>query len=465
MTQAHERFENSALVEAWLKESTWLEPVDEGRVAAIVHHTPQARRWPPQVDPGRFAPMLNATKFVAASVVLALTGGLLLNVLPTDPTPAEPVPAAETATATTEATTEVVTEATHSLITFPDEIPEGVESGAIETPQGPARWIRTTHPEGLPWLSDVLPWGDGIAVFAEFYTALVATEDGVTWTSIELPDGSAARSEVAYLDGFYYYVSPQTQRMWVSRGPGDAWRELDSSAMEATRQAGWNAFGFRTTAPQLINGRVVFEVSNRYTLPRRALGIPTRKTKKMKRLRNDRYALCGSGSCPEGGRDSRWILQFDQTAEGLKVTHANSGKPLGLIAGATLSELYVGEEGANTRAFAVDGEQVVQVGQAWVGDPALGRNFRARQPVEIVPPPNVPPGTTPAWTGAAWHARSPESVASDGPNEHWMHLGGEWVSLESLGLPAGAAVYGLDDVTVIGGDGHLWLLLLPAATE
>ena len=149
--QAQERFEHGALVESWLKEPTFLEPVDESRVAAIVHQTPQVRRWPPQVDLGRFAPMFNATKFMAASVILALTGGLLLSVLPVHPVTDESLVGAETATASPTPTPVTATAAltepprladvTTPIISLPDELPDDVESGPIQTPAVAARWI------------------------------------------------------------------------------------------------------------------------------------------------------------------------------------------------------------------------------------------------------------------------------------------------------------------------------------
>lgn len=536
MTQT--RFEDRALVEAWLKEPTWLEPVDEDRVAAIVHQTPQVRRWPPQLDLGRFAPMLNATKFVAASVILALTGGLLLTTLPTEPT-AGPVPAAETATATATATPRATSatetepprtiESTGPIITLPDELPEGVESGTIDTPAGPIRWVRldTSDPEAVVprWVGPILPWGDGIAVPGN--GSLYVTHDGVAWTLAS----ESVPGFPTYVDGTFVVVDTGGDRVWISSGPGSGWQELDAMAMADARIKGWKASPGRRVAagPMSVDDRIIFVVQQSYRLPVERLGIPPRKNKamkrEMKRLGNGRYALCGGGrgtqSCEQLGEDAKWVLQFEEQPKGLAVIDDRTGERLGLLEGASADQLYQGVWARHNRIFAIEGGAVVEINSPWRGlgpgavanrtvapgsespivalwwdrlhdadtpgapaivsevpaggtlqietfldrltatsrgpDGTYSQAWRSVDGVEWVPAPDgVPRRADLRWTGSAWLAarRTGASI------QHWLHLGGEWVSLDALELGDYPAA-GIGNLTVVGGGDELWVLEHP----
>lgn len=391
MTQT--RFEDRSLVEAWLKEPTWLQPVDEDRVAAIVHQTPQVRRWPPQVDLGRFVPMLNATKLVAASVILALVGGLLFTTLPTGPT-AEPVPAAETATATAtpspEATSSVkAAESSRTIpptgptITLPDELPEGSQSGTIETPAGPLRWARVPMTDSSPTgLEAVVPWGDGVAAW-EYGPGMYATSDGVTWEQIgSWPEAAwcCSASWRGQVGDTHVVVDVHSDRVHV----GDAqtgWREIDASAMSKAPSDGWRRKRYVAASPRLADGRVVFEVAVTYRLPYKRLGIPVTqkdRTRAMKSLGGGRYALCGTGtgraSCRQVGEDAEWILRFEETPKGLAVFDDRTGKRIGLLEGAAADELYEGHSGQRRWVYAIENDAVVETDPPW---PESGRRVVA----------------------------------------------------------------------------------------
>jgi hypothetical protein len=394
--QAQERFEHGALVESWLKEPTFLEPVDESRVAAIVHQTPQVRRWPPQVDLGRFAPMLHATKFVAASVILALTGGLLLNVLPVHPVTDESLVGAETATASPTPTPVTATAAltepprladvTTPIITLPDELPDDVESGTIQTPAGPARWIGLSagsEDDSIPLPSDILPWGDGIAGWRGHYQELHTTSDGLAWNKPQLPLGGPTgptlrNAEMAYLDGTYVIVDPRSEQVWMTTDPESEWQALDASALSATLHPGWEAAGRRVgSGPMIIDGQVVFTVESLYRIPRDELGIRLHHTKNLRKLPDGRYVLCGghrSTCSPE------WVLRIKETPEGLVVRRDATGERLGLIEGATLDEVYDGPGGRRVRLFAIEGDRVVELESTASGLGPLQVNGRVTAP-------------------------------------------------------------------------------------
>lgn len=548
MTQmsAHERFEDAALVEAWLKEPTFLEPVDEGRVAAIVHQTPQARRWPPQLDLGRFTPMLNATKFVAASVILALTGGLLFAVLPTEPT-TELMPAAATATgqatasptATAEATTEVATEPPlvidpdTPVITLPDQLPEDLEGGTIDTPAGPARWVHLTGTDGsLPFpFMVVLPWGDGIASWDGYHGELHTSPDGIAWTRVE--KDWPMRGTMTIAGDTYVLVDAARGRVMTATDPEGEWQELDASALEAARLTGWETDEqWLAQAPLLVDDRIVFAVRYGYRLPKRELGISSDGTKNFRALPDGRYVLCSAGPRSSCGADGKWVLRLKETDQGLVVRHDRTGKRLGLVEGASADQIYTGERGVYRRMFAIEDDRVVEIDSPWPSltswqaanrtvapggtDPVVtqwrsdGRasdstpglpDIVAELPrggwlrvegfpdrlvayagggvsreldtwtsidgIEWTPAPSgAPDGTEVRWTGSGWLASG-----GDYPRiEYWMHIGGEWVSLDEMGLGAVAEPRGVGNVTLVAGgrsaeDQELWVLTHPVETE
>lgn len=408
MTQA--TFEDRALVEAWLKEPTWLEPVDERRVAALVSHTPQVRRWLPQADLGRFAPMLNATKLVAASVILALVGGLLFTSLPTEPA-VELVPAAEiaqaTATPTPEATSAPEIDPSVPTITLPDELPEGSQRGTIATPAGPLDWVRLPASDEIPRISGVAPWGEGLAVW-EDGAGLFATKDGIEWeTLVATPRPRGAESlgwmladqRWGHVDGMHVVLDSSGDRVLI----GDdetGMRDIDSSAVSGARMDGWTQRGrWLGSGPMLVDGRVVFTLAIDYRLPYKRLGIPMsvgRNGGRMKPLGNGRYALCGSGggpgSCKETSDDAEWVVRFNEMPEGLAVINDRSGERIGLLEGASPDDIYEGWQGQRHRIFAIEGDTVVEIDSPW---PELSPREVGRRIV-------APGGSTPVlayWDG------------------------------------------------------------------
>lgn len=452
--------------------------------------------------------MFNATKFAAASIILVLTGGLLFNVLPAEPARDELISAAETATAVAEEPTAAATEAPVTadsdipLITLPTEIPEGVEFGTIDTPAGPARWVhlRTEWDDpSIPrWTDKVVPWGEGIATWGSYFGELHTTADGLTW---EQPDRPFKSGELSYLDGTYVVVDPSGRgRVWSSTDPEAGWTELDASALRAQHQDGWKKSSWRVgSGPMVVDGRVLFTITNRYEVPRGPLGISKDGTRNLRSLPDGRHVLCSPGRRSSCGPDGTWVLRLKETPRGLAVRHDKTGKRLGLIEGATADDIYDGEYGVQHRLFAIEGDVVVEADSPW---PGLGP---AAVSGRVMPPDGSEPllrrwksdGVADPSTGglatiasetskgswmSVWetgdrlqaHVDDGSSgitraawVSSDGvdwepmpdgapantriewvgsgwlatrygtnPAQRWMHLGGKWVALEPMGSDA-----------------------------
>ena len=457
----HEQHQHGPMIETWLKEPTWLEPVDTSRVADIVHRTPQARRWSTRIDLGRFQPMFNATKFVAATIVLALVGGFLVTNLPGEPA-TEPLPGAGTASPPTPATA-IDTKA--PLITLPTELPEGVEGGTIETSAGPARWVHLRGPkQELPVVQRLLPWGGALAAWSDYNERAAVSSDGVTWNELPLPTDARRMNlgrTMSVVDATPYLVSHESGRAWQWDHETEAWNELDAQAMhDAMPSRGWDLhYGSRVVrGPTRVGDRVVFVVQYRYEIPRAELGISLSGTKNMARLGGGRYSLCGGGGCPEDG--PKWVLRFEETERGLRVLDHRNGKRLGQIAGADASELYEGYLGSRYATFAIEDGVVVRIEPLKLGD----------TPAPDEMPPGLPSDARGRRVGATWYASAVRGNEPDFTGEHWLYLGDTWTHLGDMGLPAWVEAYDLRGTTVLttdvaAGELDVWVLTHPASGQ
>ena len=457
-------------------------------------------------------------------------------------------------------------------IELPAEVPEEIESGTFETPLGPARWVHLSGrtmafaddaPAGrtLPAAHTLIPWEDGVAAMGFF--GLWTTSDGVDWAIVPLPGdlgGPFQRRVLKHVDGTYVLVYEDPLRVWTAEDLDGDWRELDVSALEAAAPAaGWkgrhvhmSGHARLTAGPvALEDGHIVFSVSQEYRLPTPVLGLPLKETKRMRRLGDDRYALCGSGSCSDGGSKAKWTVRFEETDAGLSVVNDKTGKRLGRIDGADLSELYEGATGLKVASFEIDGDTVVPIDAPWPaldlidpdympggamvfapgGSTPVFRSWLSRRGLRpgdpgvpavarVLPLANAEhtsltvsehpdrlsavlwadlgrttyrvlgtwestDGATwregpqvlsdkarPGYTGSAWYAKG---VYSRGlPNgKHWLHIGGEWVSIDELGFPSKidpALMAGLGNVTVFTSDPlrdvvDVWVLTHPRSTD
>jgi hypothetical protein len=174
---------------------------------AVPLQTPQRRSGLPRLT-WRFGSMFSATKFVVAGAIVALFGGILLAGILTQPSD-ESAPIVG-ASSTPDASTMPPVE-------LPTAIPEGIDSGTIETPFGLARWAHLQgDDETLPGMVRPIPVPGGFVTFDEepsAYETCVATEvcqyvwfspDLFEWTRRQLP-----------VDAEYVQFRPSGGRLWL----------------------------------------------------------------------------------------------------------------------------------------------------------------------------------------------------------------------------------------------------------
>ncbi len=291
---------------------------------------------------------------------------------------------ASTMGVTAQSDPEPVESTTTQPIVLPTKIPKRLDSGTLKTPLGPARWVHlsdrsmefpdeATAGRMVPAVRSLLPWDGGVAAMGVF--GLWTTSNGVDWDTVPLPGDTGdpfRRRELTRVGDTYVLVYERPLRVWTAEDLDGAWRELDVSALEAaTPGVGWHGVRARLTAGPVVleDGRIVFSVGHEYRLPRRSLGLPLRETKRMKRQADGRYALCGSGNCSDGGAKAKWTVRFEETDRGVSVVNDKTGKRLGRIDGADLSELYEGATGLKVDSFEIDGDTIVPIDGPW---PALG---------------------------------------------------------------------------------------------
>lgn len=448
MTQRHDM---EPLLQDWLHHTLDAIPDPIHRypqISAEAIQTPQQPQWPTRLPQWRFQTMLSASKFVVAGAIVALFGGLLYTAVLTQPSD-DRVPAvgasastqsdpAELASVDPSATAEPAPVATAEdaaipeapTITLPDVLPDGVRSGTVQTPAGPARWVHLTgrspasrdevsEGEVIPAPQALVPWKDGIAAMG--YFGLWTTSDGVDWTVVPLPGDPAGpfqRRVLKRVGGTYVLIytafGPARRdpiRVWTAEDLDGAWREIEASALQAAAPgAGWNDVKARIAAGPvaLADGRIVFSVTHEYRLPRTTLGLlPLQQTKRMKRLAAGRYALCPTprpryrGSCSDGGENAKWIVRFEEADEGLSVVNDRNDKRLGRLDGADLSELYEGGTGLKVDSFAIDGDTIVPIDAPWPALGLLDSHSSEWRPQTVV---FAPGSSTPVF--ASWDSRS-----------------------------------------------------------
>ena len=444
----HEPYEHGPLVEAWLKEPTWLPETDLARVSTLIRQSPQRRSWLPRPGLGRSRFMLSATTIVAGIAAVALTGGVLLNGLaPRTPQDggltaagAEASLAIETSTAsaaTTEPTLADAREDGAVRLRLPETLPDGAWGGSIDTPAGPARWMRSTAPAGdLPLLSELGSWGDGLAILDNRAGSLWTTSDGTDWQRVPLPvDLDADRPNDGTVDitraaEAHYLLQSNRNRIWRHE-VGSTWTPLDISEVASARPTGWST-ETSFDGPRMVDGEPVFDITYRYQLPRKRLGIHRGPvTAQMHRIADDRYALCPQDNAKCSAKDAVEVIRFKPTDDGLVVRDDRTGERYGLLAGAEASQLYEGHNSSQHQAFALEGDALVPV------------DLPGRKPeraVDEAPPPGLPAKASPRRLDSGWVAfELADRIVKPGqtpqPTSWWMHFAGSWVDLSELELP------------------------------
>ena len=285
-------------------------PVD---VASIVSDVAtQSPRW-------RLQSLFSATKLIIAGMVVALFGGFLLaSLLVTRPEQADPA---------------VVTPSSEPYV-LPSEIPDDYESGVLETPVGPARWVLVTDAPANPSLMAGATTEDGFAVLDHWSNRLWHSPDLLSWTELPVP----AEAEYAQLDraGGSYWLQGHAGNgvaLWRS-GDLDEWEPIDTAALSPGDPSGPAWLG----RPVYAGGSVLVPVHDYWLDLVAYLGLPAEPGR-------ESYVIGDYGGwvfepvepgmyralTTSSDVDTMPLIRFEQTAEGLRVVDA--------LDGATLREL------------------------------------------------------------------------------------------------------------------------------
>lgn len=174
---------------------------------------------------------------VAAVVVTVVLLGLIPFLLSTD----------ETSPADTVVTT-IVDSAPAPRLT--DDIPPGIESGTVETPAGPARWVHLNpDDQTLPWGGQLVEWSKGFVIFVPPNGGIMsfwASDDGINWDSRELPVSEAENAVLTQAGGVFWLFTSNPTSVWFSED-GINWQEPDVEGRLSPEPDGfvWST-GFQT---------------------------------------------------------------------------------------------------------------------------------------------------------------------------------------------------------------------------
>jgi hypothetical protein len=296
-------------------------------VKAIPSTTPQQRGWLPPYT-GRFQSMFSATKFVVAGAIVALFGGFLLAGILTTQRSEDASPAAG-ASMSPEGTT------THPVM-LPAVIPDGIDSGTLDTPVGQVRWVHlrgdaTTLPTGL-WTLVVDPSGGYVVVDQSSTEGLWRSPDLITWTPEPVP-GEANPRELALDDGTYWLNAggPASDSLW--RSPDTrAWHEVDLDRLIPPGPDGY-AWRLDLGTPLTANGVSIVELTYRVDDSPASLGLPEDVLYwiELTEVRPGVYeARSGWRSELEA------TLRFEDTGNGLRVIDDEDGTELAVLDGVSM---------------------------------------------------------------------------------------------------------------------------------
>jgi len=233
---------------------------------------------------------------------------------------------------------------TTPLIELPAEIPEGIESGTLDTPLGPARWVHLSgDDESLPGGMKPIPVPGGFVTFDEEphpYETCSASErcqyvwfspDLFEWTRRPLPvDVEYAQ---AYFSGghFWLIANDETPNEDGDLDPPALWRSSDAQEWEAVELDGlespfpatidWRAYlGEIAASGDATVAQVTFEAQ----VGKNLLGLPPRPEGEdkvgdyasLQPDNGDSYLVMGPYDDAHG-----WV-RFEVTGDGVRVLDA-----------------------------------------------------------------------------------------------------------------------------------------------
>ena len=142
-------------------------------------------------------------------------------------------------------------------IELPAEIPEGIDSGTLQTPIGQARWVHlrgdeTTLPAELFGLANT-PNGYVVLDWDSTPLRLWRSPDLTNWTSEPL-NVEARYGELSQADGSYWLRTSEPGGLWRSTDAA-SWEQVDLADLEPPGPNGY-AWQFRPGTPAMHDGLV-----------------------------------------------------------------------------------------------------------------------------------------------------------------------------------------------------------------
>ncbi len=481
----------------------------------------------PQVRSGRGGWLVAAA--AAVFVVLLIGGfGLLARVInEPDSSPTADDPAVTTTQPATTSTT--VTDALEEAPTVAEEIPSAggneapaetpwsaedlpatAESGTLDTPLGPASWVRLptdadTMPRSL-WRRAPVAWPSGFAVFVGpqwreegvLPAELWLSTDGIEWRRQALPlDPSAEQASLTRNGDTYWLASLNPNALWRS-ADGTTWYEYDSAVLN-TSGRGWHTNG--PMSPPVTAGDLTLSYAHFNKFVSDANGDPNT----IPDPREERLYVIGESEITR--IDVPWPT-FGNVAQGFNsvTLFASDGWVFAYVVNETYSDSGQTESSDMTVWRTRDGNSWTDLGPPSFlsSSPVAGSArfdvfsemlvvtisnysdsgglpevtaWESTDGINWVPmPPGRPEGTYPVRLGSGWFANDGSIGGNRDGDAWWIHVGDTWVSLEELGTETPGPTVGgqsgcvmgttgIDQITfLIGSCGHdgssLWILSL-----
>jgi hypothetical protein len=250
-----ETFDHAPLVKAWLDEPVWLAESDVGRIAQLVHQTPQRRRWPPTLDRRSFDMMSTATTVIAAGAFVALVGGFVLRGA-VGPRPDQPLPPGAELTSPPPGADGL--ECSVPSDEFASMAPSPVFSSVVMGPPSGASVGGWTEIGRLPatsaaacgfGISDLHALGDRLVALGglgrddegEFQPTVLHSTDGLTWIPASVPGRDARFTDLEpsadglLMGGSVRGADRREGRLWSSMD-GLTWTEVPAPPERAIWQ-------------------------------------------------------------------------------------------------------------------------------------------------------------------------------------------------------------------------------------
>jgi hypothetical protein len=306
-----------------------------------------------QSPKSRFQAMFSVTKFIVAGVIVALFGGLLLSGVLTTRQGEDATPVVG-ATLSPQTTTE-------QPVMLPSEIPEGIDTGSLDTPLGPARWVSLRGDETtLPLTLNPVPVRSG--GFATLDSGrLWRSPDLITWSSEPMPI-KGGDVQLSLADGTNWLRTIEPASLWRSPDTLE-WSEVSLDGLTPPGPDGYVWRLFLVQAPLAYDGVTIvpyhFQAETRGTF----LGLAGERF-----ARGVELTETGPGVYDvrfERGGPPQTTIRIEETSDGLRVIDDQDGTDLTVLDGISMDfiDRWASRDGIPgvDGLGIVDGDQLVGV--------------------------------------------------------------------------------------------------------